>query len=179
MSEWWTYSPSNFLMFSARVYYRLFELYNQQIWPAQILAIALGLTALYLLVRDGRATHRSIFALLGGLWIVVGWAFIWKHFATINWPMAYVAPVFAAEGLLLIGVGAAGGGLTFPPRRSAGSPTPRASLCSPRRSCSIRLSHRCSAGRCRRRKCSGWHPTRRCWQRWRCSPSREDRHAGR
>ena len=28
MSEWWTYRLSNFLLFSPRTYYRLFELYN-------------------------------------------------------------------------------------------------------------------------------------------------------
>ena len=36
MSEWWTYTLSDFLLFSPRTYYRLFELYNDEIWPAQI-----------------------------------------------------------------------------------------------------------------------------------------------
>ena len=35
MPEWWTYSLSDFLMFSPRTYYRLFELHNAAIWPAQ------------------------------------------------------------------------------------------------------------------------------------------------
>ena len=35
MSEWWTYSLSDFLLFSPRTYYRLFELYNLAIWPTQ------------------------------------------------------------------------------------------------------------------------------------------------
>jgi hypothetical protein len=114
MSEWWTYRPSNFLMFSGRVYYRLFELYNQELWPAQVLAVALGLTVLYLIVRGGRTSHRTVWAILGALWVLVAWAYLWKHFATINWPIAYAAPVFAAQGLLLIGIGAIGGGLAFP-----------------------------------------------------------------
>jgi hypothetical protein len=29
MSEWWTYTLSDFLLFSPRVYYRLFELHNR------------------------------------------------------------------------------------------------------------------------------------------------------
>ena len=33
MSEWWTYRPSDFLLFAPRTYYRLFELYNAEIWP--------------------------------------------------------------------------------------------------------------------------------------------------
>jgi hypothetical protein len=120
MSEWWTYRPSNFLMFSGRVYYRLFELYNQELWPAQVLAAALGLTVLYLIVRGGRTSHRTVWAIIGALWVLVAWAYLWKHFATINWPIAYAAPVFAAEGLLLIGIGAIGGGLAFPQMPSRG-----------------------------------------------------------
>ena len=43
MSEWWTYRLYDFLLFTPRTYYRLFELYNAAVWPAQIAAIALGL----------------------------------------------------------------------------------------------------------------------------------------
>ena len=37
MSEWWTYTISDFLMFSPRTYYRMLERYNTAIWPGQIL----------------------------------------------------------------------------------------------------------------------------------------------
>jgi len=43
MSEWWTYRLSDLLLFSPRTYYRLFELYNAAIWPAQVLAVVIGL----------------------------------------------------------------------------------------------------------------------------------------
>ena len=59
MSEWWTYSLSDFLLFSPRTYYRLFELYNAAIWPAQMLALALGLAILALLRRPGRGRAAS------------------------------------------------------------------------------------------------------------------------
>ena len=48
MSEWWTYRLSDLLLFSPQTYYRLFELYNAAIWPAQVLAIALGLAVVAL-----------------------------------------------------------------------------------------------------------------------------------
>ena len=51
MSEWWTYSLSSFLLFSARTYYRLFELYNLDVWPLQIVTLALGLVILVLVWR--------------------------------------------------------------------------------------------------------------------------------
>ena len=59
-SEWWTYSLRDFLLFSPRTYYRLFELYNAAIWPAQIVALGLGLAVLALLRRAGsRARARD------------------------------------------------------------------------------------------------------------------------
>lgn len=42
MSEWWTYSLRDFLLFSPHTYYRLFELYNQALWPLHLLALAIG-----------------------------------------------------------------------------------------------------------------------------------------
>ena len=57
MSEWWTYTLSDFLLFSARTYYRLFELYNLAIWPAQSVALALGSIVLALLWR---LTHGRV-----------------------------------------------------------------------------------------------------------------------
>ena len=41
MSEWWSYSPSDFLLFSARTYYRLFEIHNAALWPAGSPVIAI------------------------------------------------------------------------------------------------------------------------------------------
>ena len=53
MSEWWTYSLLDFLLFSPRTYYRLFELYNLAVWPWHVLAIVLGLAVLVFWLRGG------------------------------------------------------------------------------------------------------------------------------
>ena len=109
MSEWWTYTLSDFLMFSPQVYYRLFELHNRALWPAQLLTILVGFAILYLLLRRQGGGDRLIAAMLGALWIWLAWAFFWERYPTINWAAAYVAPFIALEGLLLIGLGAMGG----------------------------------------------------------------------
>jgi hypothetical protein len=106
MSEWWTYTLSDFLLFSPRVYYRLLELHNRELWPAHILTSGLGMVIAWLLWRPPRFGHRAAFALLGLLWIWVAWAFIWERYAAINWAAAYVAPLFALQGALLIWLGA-------------------------------------------------------------------------
>jgi hypothetical protein len=112
MSEWWTYTLSDFLLFSPRVYYRLFELHNAALWPAQLLTVALGLAIAIMLLRPVRARERIIPLLLGALWLWIAWSFFWERYATINWASVYVAPVFALQGGLLIGSGL-GGALRF------------------------------------------------------------------
>ncbi len=109
------YSLSDFLMFAPRVYYRLFELYNHAFWPAQLLALLLGLAIIALLIRPAGDRRRIIPAILGVLWIWIAWAFLWERYATINWPIAYVVPAFVLEALLLIGIGVAGRLLVLAP----------------------------------------------------------------
>jgi hypothetical protein len=102
MTEWWTYRPSDFLLFSARTYYRLFELYNIDLWPAQAVTVGLGL-ALWLALRQrGDWAPRMAYLLLGAAWLWVAWAFHWQRFAVINWAATGFAVAFAIEGLLLL-----------------------------------------------------------------------------
>jgi hypothetical protein len=111
MSEWWTYTASNLLLFSPTTYYRLFELYNCEIWPGQILALLSGLTVLALLGRPTPSLSRIISAILAACWLWVGWAYLFTRYSSINWVATYFAAAFAVEALLLIVIGAAGGWL--------------------------------------------------------------------
>jgi len=115
MSEWWTYTLSDFLLFSPRTYYRLFELYNIDIWPAQSVALALGVITLALLWRPRAGQGRIVAAILTVCWIWVAWAFHWRHYATINWAATYFAYAFAAEALLLVFFGIIRNELVFEP----------------------------------------------------------------
>ncbi len=115
MSEWWTYSLSDFLLSSAHTYYRLFELYNIDIWPAQSVALALGCILLALLWRPRAGQGRTIAAILALCWIWVAWAYHWRHFLTINWAATYFAYAYAVEALLLIVFGVLADDLAFEP----------------------------------------------------------------
>jgi len=115
MSEWWTYTLSDFLLFSSRTYYRLFEIYNAVIWPAQIAAIGLGLAILVLLRRAAAGQRRSIAiaAILAACWLWVAIAFHANRYATINWAAVYFAWAFGLEAAVLIWIGIVRGRLTF------------------------------------------------------------------
>lgn len=108
MREWLSYSLQDILMFSPRVYYRLIEQYNSDLWPTGVLAFGAGGAILLGILRPGGVASRICLAILGLVWAWVGWAFLWGRFATINWPMLYVAPAFAVEALLLAGLGVTG-----------------------------------------------------------------------
>lgn len=119
MSEWWTYTLSDFLLFSARTYYRLFEIYNSEIWPTQILAIALGIAMLACLFRTEAWQGRVVTAILAVCWFWVAWAFHIERYATINWAANYFAAGFVIEALLLIWIGTIRGQLHFKPAGNA------------------------------------------------------------
>jgi len=119
VSEWWTYTLSDFLLFSPRTYYRLFELYNADIWPAQIVTLALGVVAVGLLRHPHAAQGRIVAAILAGCWLWVAWAFHWRHYATINWAATHFAGAFALEALFLIVIGVVRNDLSFGSTSSA------------------------------------------------------------
>jgi uncharacterized membrane protein YwaF len=90
MSEWWTYRAEDFLLFSPRVYWRMFELHNAALWPLHVLTLAAGLIIILLIARRPGTGARWIAFILAMLWIFVGWSFLWNRYATINWAAAYV-----------------------------------------------------------------------------------------
>jgi hypothetical protein len=105
MSEWWSYSLSDFLLFSPRTYYRLFELYNLAIWPAQLAALAGGVAILAAWRHGGPAHGRIVASLLAASWLWVAWAYLLGHYDTINWTARYFAVGFALQALLLTWTG--------------------------------------------------------------------------
>ena len=104
MSEWWTYTLKDFLLFSPRTYARLFELYNAAIWPAQLAALALGVAIVVLWRRGGAASGRLIAAILAACWLWIAIAFHALRYATINTAGLHFAWAFGVEAVPLLGL---------------------------------------------------------------------------
>lgn len=119
MTEWWTYSPANFLMFSARTYYRLFERHNAALWPAQVVALLVG-AVLFLLLwrRPDQRTARIACGMLATGWLIVAVGYFWLRYATIHTGGRWFAIAFAAQALALLWWGVARSRLEL-----AGKPT--------------------------------------------------------
>lgn len=102
MSEWWTYRLSDLLMFAPETYYRLFELYNRDVWPLQIVMLAAGVAVGALAARGKDRWHgRVIGVVLALIWAWVGWAYLLERYATINWAAKWFAGGFMLEALLI------------------------------------------------------------------------------
>jgi uncharacterized protein DUF6064 len=113
MSEWWTYTISDFLMYSARTYYRMVERYNSAVWPGHLLAVAAGLAVLGLLWRPGARQGRVVSGVMAVAWAWVAWGFLARRYGTINWAASYFAWGFGVEALLFGWVGLVRGRLRF------------------------------------------------------------------
>ena len=104
---------SRLLPFSEDVFFRLFEQYNASIWPAQVVAYALGVALLVLALRPRRGGDRVIAVGLAVFWLWTGIAYHMLFFATINWAAWGFGALFALQGVAFVWRGALRGELRF------------------------------------------------------------------
>jgi hypothetical protein len=110
MPAWLSYRLSDFLLFSAETYGRLFERANAEQWPLPAIGPAIGLLLLAAAPWFRAGTVRTaavrVAALLtGGAMLWVAYRFLWTLFLPINPAMEAGAIAYAAGGALLIAFG--------------------------------------------------------------------------
>jgi hypothetical protein len=142
MDAWWSYRPSDLLMFSPAIYWRLFESLNRQAWPFAVALLVAGAligwwwactagppqassARLVARIQNDRrrggiptraASARGAVALMALAWIWVAWAFFWQRFAPINTAAEAFAWMFWVQALGLVGL-ALSPGLRWAPVR--------------------------------------------------------------
>jgi hypothetical protein len=102
MTTWWTYSLSDFLMFSPQAYWRLVARHNAAWWPAQVLALLAGLGLWLLLERGQPRAARAVLLVLAAAWAWIGWAFFLQRYAEIFLAAEWVAAACGAQAVLLV-----------------------------------------------------------------------------
>ena len=107
-----SWALEDLLLFSPRVYWRLFALENAAVWPAQPLLLAAGALLVLCLLRgwrpSGRPSDRWLGLALGAAWLWAGWQFVALRYGTVNWAAPTLAWGFYAEGALLAALGLSG-----------------------------------------------------------------------
>jgi hypothetical protein len=76
------------LPFTTEQFLHLFEIYNQAIWPAKLTAYLLGISAIWLVIRNGKLSNIIAHIILGIFWIWMGVVYHILFFSGIN-PAAY------------------------------------------------------------------------------------------
>ena len=96
------------LPFEPRVYWRLFALENEAVWPAQPLLLAAGALLAFCLLRGWRPSARWLGPALAAAWLWAGWQFVALRYGTVNWVAPALAWGFYAEAALLAALGLSG-----------------------------------------------------------------------
>ncbi len=94
-----TYSLADLFPVTPVVYERLFVRLNEAVWPAHLIALAIGVAAL-VLACSGRP--RAVPALLAVAWISAGYAFYIGLYANLNWAAWWLGVIFVGQGILLL-----------------------------------------------------------------------------
>ena len=103
-----SWTLEDLLLFSPQVYWRLFALENEAIWPAQpVMLVAVALLALTFIL--GRPpSGRWLGPTLGAAWLWTGWHFVALRYGSVNWLAPTLAWGFYTEAALLAGLGLSG-----------------------------------------------------------------------
>ena len=103
-----SWALEDLLLFSPQVYWRLFALENESVWPA--LPVVLAAVALLALcfIWGRRPSGRWLGPVLGAAWLWTGWQFVALRYGTVNWAAPTLAWGFYAEAALLAALGLSG-----------------------------------------------------------------------
>lgn len=108
MNGWSSYALQDFIPFTTDIYFRLLERMNETFWPLHLLTLALGLTALWLAVKN-RGRLACLF--IAPVWAFVAFAFFIQRYAELNWAGGYIGYFFVAQAILFILIALTGMGL--------------------------------------------------------------------
>lgn len=103
-----SWALEDLLPFSPRVYWRLFALENEALWPAQPVLLAAVVLLAFCFIRGWRPSGRWLGPVLGAAWLWAGWQFVALRYGTINWAAPTFAWGFYAEAALLAALGLSG-----------------------------------------------------------------------
>ena len=90
------------LPFSPEQFIAVFAEYNTGVWPAQIVAYALGVAMVALLLRRSPASSRSVGLGLSAMWLWTGIAYHWLYFASINNLALIFGALFVLQGAIFL-----------------------------------------------------------------------------
>lgn len=102
MIEIFSYSLSDFLLFTEATYLAVLSYYHQTIWPLQIIAVGLSGISCWLLTKPCLWRERTVLVLFAASWIWLGLVFQRAYYSQINWLVEVFVGLFCLQGGLLL-----------------------------------------------------------------------------
>lgn len=87
------------LPFTTQQFFAVFDAYNEAVWPAQVVLLALAVAAVLAVALRRPWSDRFVSAILALLWLWLALAYHLAFFAAIN-PLAYAFAAMSAAGAL-------------------------------------------------------------------------------
>lgn len=101
------------LPFTVDQFLKVFEQYNQAIWPMQVLAYLLGITAIVFAMKQTRYTSQAISVVLAFFWAWMGIVYHLMYFSTINGAAIGFGILFIIQAIVWLVFGAVRPRLSF------------------------------------------------------------------
>lgn len=90
------------LPFTVDQFLHIFEVYNQAIWPLQIICYLAGLFMIFTLFKPNALFDRINNGILSFFWLLMGIGYHWAFFSNINKAAYLFGLLFIIQGLLLL-----------------------------------------------------------------------------
>lgn len=91
-------------LFPIELFVRVFEKYNLDIWPMQVVAYIIGIVSLFFVIKRTEYSNRIIAAILSFLWLWIGIVFFLLYFAPI-FSLHYVSGgLFIIQGIMFLAI---------------------------------------------------------------------------
>ena len=99
--------------FTAEQFSETFKIYNQAVWPMQVVFYLLSIVIIYLIFKPGQKSHKLISGLLFFLWLWMGVVYHFIFFTAINKAAYLFAIVFIFQSMLFLIYGVIQNKLSF------------------------------------------------------------------
>jgi hypothetical protein len=101
------------LPFTVDQFLGVFARYNEAVWPAQVVLVALALVCVGLALRRLPGSDRAIAAILAFLWLWTGAVYHLLYFTTVNTAAYLFGAISIAQAAILVAFGVARPALSF------------------------------------------------------------------
>jgi hypothetical protein len=90
------------LPFSVDEFFHVFKVYNESVWPAQLVLYALAIATAIIALMGGQKSSQIVFFILAIFWIWAGSIYHIEYFSAINNMAYFFGSIFIVQGIIFL-----------------------------------------------------------------------------